>query len=89
MQSIIELVNEIRWNPNLSPEEYALGYYDRVAKKIRWIRFSDIDFEQTDKFALVVQDDSGYPRHIPFHRFRRVKRGDTVVWKREKEDETC
>ena len=86
MQTIIDLVNEIRWNPNLEPEEYTLGYYDRVAKEIRWIRFLDIEFDSTDKFALVVRDESGYPKHIPFHRFRQVKKGDEVVWKREKED---
>ena len=86
MQTIIELVNEIRWNPNLTPEEYALGYYDRVAKEIRWIRFLDIEFDSTDKFALVVLDSAGNPKHIPFHRFRQVKKGDEMIWKREKED---
>jgi uncharacterized protein (UPF0248 family) len=86
MQTIIELVNEIRWNPNLTPGEYTLGYYDRVAKEIKWIRFLDIDFDQTDKFSLVVLDESGYPKHIPFHRFRQVKKVNETIWKREKED---
>ncbi len=86
MQTIIDLVNEIRWNNGLDPSEYSLGYYDRVVKEIKWIRFADIVFDLTDKFSLVVMDERGYEKHIPFHRFRRVKKGDALIWKREKED---
>ena len=86
MQTIIDLVNEIRWNDNLDPQDYTLGYYDRVAGELRWIRFADIVFDETDKFSLVVLDDRGFEKHIPFHRFRQVKKGDELVWKRDKED---
>jgi uncharacterized protein (UPF0248 family) len=86
MQTIIDLVNEIRWSKFKDPSDYNLGYYDRVCKDIHWIRFVDIDFTQTDKFALVVKDEKGGMKHIPFHRFRRVRCGDEIVWKRDKEE---
>ena len=86
MQTIIDLVNEIRWNENLDPGDYTLGYYDRVAKELRWLRFPDIDFEASDKFAVVVRGEDGRDRHIPYHRFRQVRKGNEVVWKRVKED---
>ena len=86
MQTIIDLVNEIRWSPEREPGEYSLGYYDRVAKELRWIRFGDIVFEESDKFAVLVRDPDGRERHIPYHRFRRVKCGEEVVWEREMEE---
>ena len=86
MQTIIDLVNEIRWNPARESREYTLGYYDRVSKEIKWIRFVDIDFDGSDKFAVVVRDDkNGFERHIPYHRFRRVKKGEELIWQRKKE----
>ena len=86
MQTIIDLVNEIRWSPEMEPALFSLGYYDRVARELKWIRFGDIVFEESDKFAVKVLDDEGREKHIPYHRFRQVKKGDDVIWKRDKED---
>lgn len=87
MQTIIDLVNEIRWNAAREPSEYTLGYYDRVVKELRWICFVDIDFDESDKFAVVVRDENGMERHIPYHRFRRVKKADELIWQRKKKGE--
>jgi len=86
MQTILELLHEIRWNPNLRPEEHTIGYYDRVGKSLKWVRFKDIDFERGDNFSFVVVDEEGRERNIPFHRVRQVKRGDAVIWQRRMED---
>jgi len=86
MQTIIELLHEIRWNPNLRPEEHTIGYYDRVVKVLMWVRFKEIDFERGDNFSFIVIDEGGRQRNIPFHRVRQVKRGDEVVWQRRMED---
>jgi uncharacterized protein (UPF0248 family) len=81
MQTIIELVSDIRWNKNRDPDEYTIGYYDRVAKVLRWIRFTDIDFSKTDGFSFFTQAD-GKERHIPFHRVRQVKKCGELIWER-------
>lgn len=86
MQTIIELLHEIRWNPNLRPKEYTIGYYDRVAKALKWVRFKDIDNECGDNFSFIVVDEEGRRRNIPYHRVRQVKRGDEVIWQRRMED---
>lgn len=86
MQTIIELLHEIRWNPNLRPEEYSIGYYDRVAKGLKWVRFKDIDLERGDNFSFIVVDEEGRERNIPYHRVRQVKRGDEVIWQRRMGD---
>ena len=86
MQTIIDLVNEIRWSPEKEPGKFSLGYYDRVAKELKWIKFKDIIFEESDKFAITVRDEEGREKHIPYHRFRQVKKGEEIVWKRDKED---
>lgn len=88
MQPFHELLNEIRWNPGFEPSDYSLGYYDRVLKELGWIEFSDIDFDKSDKFSLYVYTEIG-TKHIPFHRFRKVKCKGEVVWERpEKEGES-
>ena len=86
MQTIIDLVSEIRWHKSRDPSEYTLGYWDRVIKEIKWIKFEDIDFDESDKFALVIIDPDGRRRHVPYHRFRRVKKGDALMWKRDVEE---
>ena len=86
MQTILELIHEIRWNPNLRPGEHSLGYYDRVAKALKWVRFVDIDFKQGDNFSFVVVDEEGRRRNIPYHRVRQVTRGEEVIWQRRMED---
>lgn len=86
MQTILELLHEIRWNPNLLPGEYTIGYYDRVAKSLKWVRFKDIDFERGDNFSFIVVDEGGRERNIPYHRVRQVTRGGAVIWQRRMED---
>ena len=86
MQTIIELLHEIRWNPNLKPEEHLIGYYDRVAKSLKWVRFNDIDFERGDNFSFIVVGENGRECNIPFHRVRQVTRREEVIWQRRMED---
>ena len=79
MIPIHELVNKIKWDENENPEDYTIGYEDRVAKKIVEVRFSDIKRVE-DNFMILERDMEEVS--IPLHRVRVVKKKDDVVWER-------
>ena len=85
MQPIHELLDRLRWDPELAAGEYALGYYDRilggekiVAFRPRALAGADPDRPRTFSF----QDENGIVHHIPLHRVRTVYRNGTVIWQR-------
>ena len=81
--SAIEVLNDIRWNPNMAPvDQYRIGYMDRF-EGLKWFKFKDIAFDKSDKFAIVVRHGVDLS-HIPFHRLREIRRGDVVIWQRKK-----
>ncbi len=43
MITIKALLNKIKWDKNLKPENYVLCYYDRIDKSLKELRFIDID----------------------------------------------
>ena len=79
MQPIQDLINKIKWDKNEHPSEYAIGYEDRVLKKIIEIKFTDIKRIE-DGFMVLERDNE--EAMIPLHRVRTVKKKDLVVWKR-------
>ena len=84
MITIHDLVNKIKWDENENPEDYTLGYEDRVAKKIISVRFSEIKRIE-DNFMILERDMEEVS--IPLHRVRVVKKKDAVVWERAKHEE--
>ena len=79
MISINELLNRIKWDKYLKPEEYKLRYFDRVTDSLKEIKFAQI--KEFDNFSLIVEKDN---REIPLplHRIREVKKGNKIIWKR-------
>ena len=59
MQTILELLNEIRWNPNLQIEDYEIGYYDRIDRKIIRLELGDMILDSSDKFAFILRNIRG------------------------------
>ena len=80
MQTIKDLINRIKWDKRENPDDYTLGYEDRVAKKIIEVSFNGIlRFEEG---FMVMADERGEEAMIPLHRVRVVKKKDVVVWSR-------
>jgi uncharacterized protein (UPF0248 family) len=80
MQYILDLLNRIRWDKNLNPDEYSIVYEDRVDNTNKQILFKDI--KRIEGTFIIIEKD-GEEINIPIHRIRQVKRNGKSVWKRE------
>jgi len=79
MITIRELLNKIKWDQNLKPEDYTLHYLDRISKTLKKLKYSDIiRIEGT----FIIVSIEGEETNIPMHRIRRVKEKNKVVWER-------
>ena len=79
MISILNLLNKIKWDKNLNPEEYSIFYLDRITKGLIEIRYNDI--KKTEK-SFIILEKNNQEVNIPLHRIRKVKRKNKLVWGR-------
>ena len=76
---IKDLLNKIKWDKNLNPNEYSIGYFDRISKKLVWVDFKQIkDIE--GNFLILEKENKEV--NIPLHRIKEVKQKDKIIWKR-------
>ncbi len=73
-----DLLNKIRWDSKLKPEEYTIVYFDRILEKSFEIPFTSISRQST--FIVIKKDNQEV--NIPLHRIKQVKRNGKVVWER-------
>lgn len=81
--TIRELLNRIRWNPEFSRGDYAIGYFDRFERRIIVIPLGIVWFQPDDHFSLVLNDAAGEALSIPLHRVYEVYRNGELIWHRE------
>ena len=79
MISIHELLNKIKWDKNLNPEEYKLYYLDRITNSLKEIKF--IQIKEFSVFSLIVEKNSN-DIDIPLHRIKEVRKTGKIIWKR-------
>ncbi len=79
MRPIKDVLNRIIWDAKENPEEYVIGYYDRVQDKIIEIAFKDV-IRIEEGFMIIERE--GQETMIPLHRIRVVKKKGKVVWQR-------
>jgi len=79
---IQDLLNRIRWDPEFSRSEFAIGYYDRVRKSIVKVPFQRIDFAGGEHFSFDAVEDDGTVHTVPLHRVREVWRDSELIWRR-------
>jgi uncharacterized protein (UPF0248 family) len=79
MISIVELLNKIKWDKNLNPEEYSVFYLDRITKGLIEIKYLDI--KKIEKSFIVIEKNNEEV-NIPLHRIRRVERNKRLIWER-------
>jgi uncharacterized protein (UPF0248 family) len=80
MMPIQDLFNKLKWDPNENPFLYTFFYFDRVANKLREVKYKDIA-EVKDGYMTIVKEEG--EAQIPLHRIRVVKKGAEVVWERK------
>jgi len=80
MISIIELLNKIKWDKNLNPDEYSLFYLDRVSNKLIKIEYNSI---KKIEGSFIFLEKNGEEVNIPLHRIKRVERKGKLVWERK------
>ncbi len=79
MISIAELLNKIKWDKNLNPEEYSLFYLDRIRKVLIEIKYKDV--KRIEKNFMILERDKEEV-NIPLHRIKRVERKGKLIWER-------
>lgn len=81
MQPIQELLHRITWDAEFGKGEFALGYYDRVVRQERIVRFASIHIDPGGG-SFSFHDADGIVAHIPLHRVRTVYKDGVVIWQR-------
>ncbi len=82
MLPIHKLLSRIRWDPRFRTGRFALGYFDRLERRIVVVPFDTIHFPADAQATFEIWDDEGTPHRIPFHRVRRVYRDGRIIWER-------
>jgi uncharacterized protein (UPF0248 family) len=83
MKPLHELLNRIRWDREFGDAALAIGYYDRVARKIVVIPLARAEYEHAEDEEFVLTTEEGRKVSIPFHRVRQVFRDGELIWSRE------
>jgi len=86
MITIRSLLDRIRWDPEFGRATFAIGYYDRVERKIVTVSFARIHLEPRNRFSFTAVEDDGSVHEVPFHRVREVHRNGVLIWQRPKKD---
>jgi uncharacterized protein (UPF0248 family) len=82
MRPILDILNKIKWDSRENPEDYTIGYFDRISKEI--IEIPYLNIKRIEGTFLIVDRDNEEV-HIPLHRIRVVKKRGAIVWKRTKD----
>ncbi|MDX1776405.1 MAG: DUF504 domain-containing protein [Desulfobulbales bacterium] len=83
MQTILDLLNRIHWDPEFGRGRFEIGYYDRLDRKIIRVPFNEVTQMPGDRFFFHIFDDDGIAHCIPMHRVREVYKDGELIWKRE------
>ena len=77
MMYILDLLNKIKWDKNLNPNEYSIIYLDFAQKKE--IKFTEI--KEFNNLTLIIESENKEVE-IPLHRIREIKKSGRIIWKR-------
>lgn len=78
MIPIKDLLNKIKWSKEENSNDYSIGYWDNIDKKLIFIKFYEIKRIEGN-FLLLDREEETY---IPMHRVREVRKNNKLVWKR-------
>ena len=79
METILELLNRVRWGKKENPHDYTIYYEDRITENNIGIQFTDIKRIEGNFFVIILESGE---TSIPLHRIREVRKQGVTVWKR-------
>lgn len=79
MISIKDLLNKIKWDKNENPDDYTVGYYDRLKKEI--IEFPFTAIKEIDENFMLIEINNE-EKMIPLHAIKIIRKKGEQVWKR-------
>jgi len=82
MQPIHRVLSRLRWDPRYRHGRYAIGYFDRVLRRIVVVPFEQISFPLAARKQFEIWDGNGKRIRVPLHRVRRIYRDGRVLWER-------
>lgn len=82
MLPIHRLLSRIRWDRRFGAADFAIGYYDRVARRLLVVPLREVDFPPADRRGFTLTDAEGCLHRIPLHRVRAVWRDGRLIWQR-------
>lgn len=80
MIPIHELLSRIRWDPAFGHARFAIGYWDRVQRRVLRVDLADIRMQAGDHRTFEVMDVEGQSHLVPYHRIREVYRNGELIW---------
>ncbi len=83
MVTIRELLNRIRWDREFGQADFALGYYDRLERRVIVVPLAELSFDPDDHFSFLLTDAAGQLHTVPLHRVCAVYRNGECIWQRE------
>ncbi|MBC8500695.1 MAG: DUF504 domain-containing protein [Nanoarchaeota archaeon] len=79
MIPIKDFLNKIKWDSNLSEEDYTIYYFDRIENKLLELRYKDIKRLEGN---FIITNINNKEINVPLHRIRKVEKEGVVVWQR-------
>lgn len=83
MQTIQELLNRIRWDPEFSRGQFEIGFDDHIEHRQIRISFDVMRFDTSDHFFFHYYDDDGVEHDVPLHRIKSVYKDSQLIWHRD------
>lgn len=83
MQSIQDLLNRIRWDPEFSQGDFEIGFLDHCEDHEIRIHFKAMGFDTQDHFFFHYFDKEGVEHDVPLHRIKSVYQDGQLIWHRE------
>jgi len=77
MKPIQDVLNQIKWDKKLKPEDYSVEYID--FGKLVSIPYAAI--KRIEGLFMIIEKN-GEETNIPLHRIRVVKKNGEVIWQR-------
>jgi uncharacterized protein (UPF0248 family) len=82
MIPIQRFLDHIRWDPEFGRGQFAIGYYDRVERRIVKVPLARVHLEPGNRFSFTAVEADGSVHDVPFHRVREVYRNGELIWQR-------
>jgi uncharacterized protein (UPF0248 family) len=79
---IHRLLSRIRWDRRFGAAKFALGYFDRIERRVVVVPFDSVRLPPDAPGVFEIVDATGELHRVPMHRVRQVYRDGRLIWER-------